>query len=139
MLDVFDPELRRKVMSSIRSKNSKAELIVFAYLRKWGVYFQKHYPRAPGKPDIALPRKKKAVFIDGDFWHGRNYKHRLKGRSLNDPWIKKIERNIERDKEQIKDLKSLGWESLRIWESDILRKSTRDVELEKIKNFLMSI
>jgi DNA mismatch endonuclease (patch repair protein) len=138
MIDVFDPEMRKKVMSSIRSKNSKAELMVFAYLRKNKIYFQKHYKNAPGKPDIALPRKKLAVFIDGDFWHGRNYKHRLKGRNTNDPWVQKIVRNIERDRSQYMELISQGWKVLRVWESDVNRKRTREENLEKIKNFLTS-
>jgi DNA mismatch endonuclease, patch repair protein len=125
-------------MSSMRSKNSKAELIVFSYLRKEGIYFQKHYVRAPGKPDIALPRKKRAVFIDGDFWHGRNYQHRLKGRRSNDPWIMKIKRNIYRDQEQAELLRANKWAFIRVWESDILRKRTRVETLDKIMNFLIS-
>jgi DNA mismatch endonuclease (patch repair protein) len=137
MTDVFDPETRKRVMSSIRSKNSKAELIVFAYLRKNRVYFQKHYAKAPGKPDIALPRKKIAVFIDGDFWHGRNYEHRLKGRDRDDPWVKKIVRNIERDRSQINELVNLRWEMLRVWESDILRKRTQEATLKKIREYLI--
>lgn len=137
MSDVFDPELRHRVMSSIRSKNSKAERIVFSYLRKERIYFQKHYSRVPGKPDIALPRKKKAVFIDGDFWHGRNYQHRLKGRVGDDPWIVKLERNLERDREQEKLLLTSGWKLIRIWESDILRKRTQEKTLRQIKEFLI--
>lgn len=71
MADVFSKAKRSEVMSKIRGKNTKAELVVFRYLRKEGVYFQKHYKRALGSPDIALPLKKRAVFIDGDFWHGK--------------------------------------------------------------------
>lgn len=138
MTDVFNPQKRREVMRLVKSKNSKAELLVFKYLRQQKVYFQKHYKRAPGTPDIALPRKKIAVFIDGDFWHGRNYRHRLKGRSSDDPWIKKIERNIVRDKEQRILLQESGWHVLRIWESDLLRKGTWQAELEKITKFLKS-
>jgi len=137
MADVFDPDTRKRVMASIRSKNSKAELIVFQYLRKHGLYFQKHYKRAPGKPDIALPRKKKAVFIDGDFWHGRNYEHRLKGRAPDDPWVQKIVRNVERDNLQNKVVTEVGWNILRVWESDLLRKGTRDATLDKIRKFLI--
>ena len=136
MSDVFDPQKRKEVMRLIRSKNSKAELLVFSYLRRNEIYFQKHYSKALGKPDIALPRKKIAVFIDGDFWHGRNYKHRLKGRGKNDPWVKKIERNIERDKFQNERLASYDWKILRVWESDINRKGTRDETLLKINDFL---
>jgi DNA mismatch endonuclease (patch repair protein) len=136
MADVFSPEKRAEVMRLIRSKGSKAERTTFRYLRQNQIYFQKHYSHAPGKPDIALPRKKKAVFIDGDFWHGRNYKHRLKGRNLNDPWIMKIERNVRRDQEQLKSLAAQGWRILRVWESDISRKRTRQEALDKIKDFL---
>ena len=125
-------------MVSIRSKNGKAERLTFSYLRRNRIYFQKHYARAPGKPDVALPRKKKAVFIDGDFWHGRNYMHRLKGRSPEDPWIVKIERNIARDMQQSGALKKSGWSVLRIWESDVNRKRTQQQSLEKIKKFLTS-
>lgn len=138
MADVFDPETRKRVMSSIKSKNSKAELIVFAYLRKNEVYFQKHYSKVPGKPDIALPRKKKAVFIDGDFWHGRDYEHRLKGRTPDDLWVQKIFKNAERDKVQMAVLIDRDWKILRVWESDINRKRTREETLKKIKNFLIS-
>lgn len=73
MADVFEPDKRSEIMSRIRSKNTVAELIAYRYLRKEKVYFQKHYACALGKPDIALPRKKKAVFIDSEFWHGKDF------------------------------------------------------------------
>jgi len=123
-------------MSRIRSKNTIAEKIVFKYLRKENIYFQKHYGKVPGCPDIALPRKKKGVFIDGDFWHGRDYKRILNSRGPNDYWPKKIAGNVRRDKIQRSKLKDRGWDILEIWESDIKRKHTRSGELEKIKKFL---
>lgn len=138
MPDVFSPEKRTEVMKLVRSKGGKAEKIVFNYLRKNKIYFQKHYKRAPGKPDVALPRKKLAVFIDGDFWHGRNYKHRLKGRLDDDPWVMKIVRNMKRDREQQAELIESGWKILRVWESDILRQKTREKTLGSIQNFLLS-
>lgn len=136
MTDVFDSKKRREVMKLVKSENSKAELIVFRYLRKQGVYFQRHYKKASGRPDIALPRKKKAVFIDGDFWHGRDIERRLKGRGVDDYWVKKIKRNSERDEEQRRILEDNDWEVLRIWESDINRKRTQTESLERIKDFL---
>ena len=128
MADVFDSKKRSEVMSTIRAKNTKAELIVFSYLRKHKIYFKKHYNRAPGHPDIALPRKKVAVFIDGDFWHGKTIEQLLvrRGGDENDYWIVKIRRNIERDKEQELALKTSGWRILRVWEADIKRKRTRE-------------
>jgi len=118
--------------------NNKTEKLVFSYLRKENIYFKKHYDKAPGKPDIALPRKKKAVFIDGDFWHGRTLDKVIARRGNDDFWTRKLKRNIERDREQAKLLLEHDWSFIRIWVSDILRKSTRDEELNKIKSFLLS-
>lgn len=82
MTDVFSKQKRSEIMSLIRSKNTAIELNVFRFLRRNSIYFQKNYKRAMGSPDVALPRKKKAVFIDGDFWHGwkvlRVWEHDLK-------------------------------------------------------------
>src|ERR1700676_285179 len=98
MADMFSKEKRREIMQAVRSKNSKAELLTFSYLRKENIYYQKHYKRAKGPPDIALPRKKKAVFIDGDFWHGRKFNELLKRYGADGYWTKKIAANITRDK-----------------------------------------
>jgi DNA mismatch endonuclease, patch repair protein len=134
--DVFDLEKRRQVMSSIKGKNSQAELIVFRYLRREKVYFQKHYTKAIGSPDIALPRKRVAIFIDGDFWHGHDYETHIKPRLYKEWWRTKILGNMERDKKQSEELMNNGWAILRVWESDILRKRTRKQTLEQIKSFL---
>jgi DNA mismatch endonuclease (patch repair protein) len=72
-MDVFTKEKRSELMSKIRSKNTGIEKVVFREIRKRGIYFQKHYGRVAGNPDIALPRKKIAIFIDGDFWHGYQF------------------------------------------------------------------
>lgn len=122
-------------MSKIRSNNTKVEKLVFRELRKRGLYFQKHYRRTLGNPDLALPRKKKAVFIDGDFWHGYQFK-KLKQRLPKIYWIEKIERNIRRDRSNRKKLKMDGWNILRIWEHEIL--SNLENSVDKIEIFLES-
>jgi DNA mismatch endonuclease (patch repair protein) len=137
MADMFTTEKRSEIMSRIKSKNSKAELIAFKYLRTKKIYFQKHYNRAPGKPDIALPRKKRAVFIDGDFWHGRDYE-RVVNVTKNPYWIEKIKINVERDHRSFKALTENGWHILRVWESDLLRKRTQPEILLQIEDFLRS-
>jgi DNA mismatch endonuclease, patch repair protein len=138
MPDMYSPEKRSEIMSRIRAKETQAEKIAFQYLRQQKIYFQKHYARAAGKPDIALPRKKKVVFIDGDFWHGKTYDKVLQNRPPGDYWVLKIAGNMERDKQQRKALADAGWDILQIWEEDIKRKSTRDQTLESIKTFLTS-
>lgn len=132
MADVFSVKKRSEVMSRIRSKNTVIERMVFRFLRENNVYFQKHYDRAPGKPDIALPRKKKAVFIDGDFWHGRDYQ--VRKNKLPQYWILKISANIERDKKNRRLLRLQGWEVLRVWELDLEKK--KEKTLNKIYHFL---
>lgn len=136
MGDMFSPGKRSEIMSHIRSKETHAEKIAFRYLRQEKIYFQKHYKRAVGKPDIALPRQKKAVFIDGDFWHGRHYARIIKSRPPGDYWINKIASNSARDVRQRNALIEQGWIILAIWESDIKRIRTRQETLRKIKLFL---
>jgi len=133
MADCFSKEKRSEIMSRIRSKNTKAEKIVFGELRRRNIYFQKHYSRIGGHPDLALPRKKLAVFIDGDFWHGR------KQDTLRLPkiyWQEKILKNIDRDCKINAMLSDKGWKVLRIWERDIIRKQTREDILNQLLNFL---
>lgn len=138
MADMFSPEKRSEIMSRIRSQGTQAEKLAFSYLRKHKIYFQKHYKKVPGKPDIALPRKKKAVFIDGDFWHGRDYSRVTANRRPDDYWVKKIRRNMERDAEQRAYLIDNGWQLLTVWESDIKRVRTRLASLESIAEFLLA-
>ena len=118
-------------MSKIRSKNTKAEILVFRELRKRGIYFQKHYNRAPGKPDIALPRKKLAIFIDGDFWHGYRFS-KIKDRLPQKYWQLKIENNSKRDKINRAKLRKNGWKVLQIWEHELLKLDDTMDRIEKI-------
>lgn len=118
MTDKFPKEVRSRIMASIKQKNTKIEIIVFRELRRKGIYFQKHYKKVPGTPDIALPRKKIAIFIDGDFWHGYRYPA-WKKRLTSGYWTKKIERNRERDRKTFSYLRRKGWKVLRVWEHEL--------------------
>jgi DNA mismatch endonuclease, patch repair protein len=134
MADIFSKEKRSEVMSRIRPKGTRPEQLVFKYLRQQKIYFQKHYKRAVGSPDVALPRKKRAVFIDGDFWHGwkfEQWKHKLP----NEYWLPKIEANIRRDRRNFAKLRREGWKLLRVWEHDLVPRK-RDATLKRIADFL---
>lgn len=135
MPDKFSKEKRSLIMSRIRSKNTKVEIKIFRELRKRGIYFQKHYKGAIGNPDIALPRKKKAIFIDGDFWHGYTFVE-LKKRLPKEYWLKKIENNINRDNKNNIQLRKNGWEVLRVWEHAINKNI--DKVIGEIIRFLKS-
>mgnify|MGYP000892018584 CR=1 FL=1 len=131
-MDVFTKEKRSEIMARIRAKNTKAERIVFRYLRNNKVYFRKHYKRVAGCPDVALPRKKTAVFIDGDFWHGRDFAKR-KCR-LPEYWKSKIETNMKRDRRNRRALVLAGWRIMRVWEKDLLK--CQELYCGEIKSFL---
>ncbi len=117
-------------MSAIKSKDTKPERLLGSALWKLGLRYRKHY-QIIGKPDFVFPKVKLAVFCDGDFWHGNNW--RLRGlKSLEEElasysqfWSDKIRRNVERDKTINLHLQENGWTVLRFWESDI-RKSPDD-------------
>lgn len=135
MADVFSAKKRSWVMSRITSKNTSPETEVFKFLRKNKVHFQKHYKGAPGKPDIAIPRKKIAVMIDGDFWHGRRFRT-WKEKMPSEYWVTKIENNIRRDKKNLAALKKNGWHVLRVWEYDLKTEKRRKETLAKILKFI---
>lgn len=118
------PMITHKIMSSIKSKNTKPESILAKTMWANGLRFRKHF-NIIGKPDFVFIRAKVAVFCDGDFWHGNNWKIRkLKSfeeelTGYSDFWKNKILKNIERDKMVNVKLNELGWLVLRFWESDI--------------------
>ncbi len=133
MADVFTKAKRSQIMSRIRSKETGIEKAVFSFLRKQQIYFQKHYSRAPGKPDIALPSQKKAVFINGDYWHGYKFNF-WKKRIPKIYWQDKIAGNITRDKKNYRKLRRRGWKLLIIWGHDVTEKPKQT--FEKIAYFL---
>lgn len=107
-------------MSRIRSKNTAVERQVFNFLRKEGINFKKHYKAVPGSPDVAVPSKKRAVFVEGAFWHGWGYK-RLRPR-LSPFWRRKIENNMRRDRRNMRRLRKLDWKVMRVWDHRLKRK-----------------
>lgn len=128
-MDNLTTEQRRKNMQAIRSKDSKIELILRKAVWAMGMRYRKNYSKLPGKPDMVFVSKKIAVFCDGEFWHGRNWKTRkAQIKSHQEYWIPKIERNIKRDKEINTELKKLGWTILRFWEKDIKKNPAKCAE-----------
>lgn len=121
-------------MSRIRPKGTKPEMKVFRYLRKEKIYFQKHYKRVVGSPDVAIPSKKIAVFIDGDFWHGYKF-DQWKEKLPKVYWQDKIQTNINRDKRTFARLRRDGWRVMRVWEHELTRKH-EEKTFKKIRIFL---
>ena len=111
-------------MSAIHSKNTRPERLLEKLLKRNKIKFKKHY-QLTGSPDFVIEDRRIAIFVDGDFWHGHNWKLRgMKNQkteldSYNKFWRNKIINNIKRDKKSNLSLKKLGWKVKRIWESDL--------------------
>jgi DNA mismatch endonuclease (patch repair protein) len=107
-----------------RAKNTAVEVLLRKALWRRGVRYRLYVGDLPGKPDVVLLRERIAIFIDGDFWHGRNWEElekKLRNRANSEYWIAKIQYNRSRDRDQTQSLHDLGWEVLRFWETDIHR------------------
>lgn len=121
-MDNHTPEQRHKNMSAIKNKDSKIEVLLRKELWRRGIRYRKNVNKVYGKPDIAFIGKKIAVFCDSEFWHGYDWEVRRDDiKSNREFWIKKIERNIERDKEVNQYLESKGWIVIRLWGKEILK------------------
>lgn len=118
-----DPAITHKIMSSIKQRNTRPELMLRKELWKRGFRYRVNVKELPGKPDIVFTKVRIAVFCDGDFWHGHNWA--LRGiSSLEDElnhytqfWRDKISGNVERDRRNSILLESSGWMVIRVWES----------------------
>ncbi len=105
-------------MQSIRSKGTLPERLVMQELKKRKVYFASYVDSIIGKPDIVFRKKKIAVFIDSDFWHGHPERCIMPKTNI-DYWSNKIARNRRRDKEVDRKLKQDGWKVIRLWAYDL--------------------
>lgn len=119
-MDKIDKATRSRVMSKVKSKNTKPEMKVRSLAHKAGYRYRLHSSSLPGKPDMVFPSRKLAIFIHGCFWHGHNCKHGKRQPSSNtEYWSNKIRGNVERDKRVQNELVELGWKPLIIWECQI--------------------
>lgn len=135
MADVFSKEKRSLIMGRIKGRNTKPEVLVRSYIHKMGFRFRIDGRGLPGKPDIVLPRHKKAVFVHGCFWHGHKGCTRAKRPTTNEEfWNRKLDLNMERDKRFQKELRSLGWKNLVIWECELKKPDKVAARLERFLN-----
>lgn len=124
-MDDMTKEQRRRNMQKIRSKDTKAEVLLRKALWKKGYRYRKNWKRLPGCPDIVLTKQKICVFVDGEYFHGKDWdagrKEKAEAGSNAAYWVPKIERNMERDKSADAELNGLGWTVLRFWSRDVVK------------------
>ncbi|RLJ08500.1 MAG: very short patch repair endonuclease [Candidatus Aenigmatarchaeota archaeon] len=130
MTDVLTKEQRSYNMSRIRNKWTKQEKVIHNYLKGRKIKHKMH-PDIFGKPDILLRDSGTLIFLDGCFWH-KCPKCFVEPKTNRDFWLPKIERNVRKDREVTKKLRSEGWKVIRIWEHEI-RENLRGC-LKKIES-----
>jgi DNA mismatch endonuclease, patch repair protein len=118
-------------MSKIRCKDTKPEMLVRKFLHAAGLRYRLHDKRLPGKPDMVFSKHRKVVFVHGCFWHGHEgCKYFVVPKTRTDWWMKKINRNKEKDVENISVLRKNGWKVIVVWECEL--KGEKENKLKSI-------
>ena len=133
MVDTRTPEQRRRIMQSVGTKDTGPEWIVRRLLHRHGFRYRLHPKSLPGRPDIVLPSRKKAIFVHGCFWHSHGCDKGKAPKSKLDYWGPKLTANVERDERKAAELQALGWSVLTVWQCET--KDERNL-LAKLVDFV---
>ncbi|WP_375208685.1 very short patch repair endonuclease [Hyphomonas jannaschiana] len=130
MADVVSPEVRSRMMSGIRGKDTKPEMIVRRGLHAMGFRYKLHDKKLPGKPDLVFPKYKAVIFVHGCFWHKHDCKYFKWPKTRTEFWRRKLLANSVRDQGVVQDLEELGWRVGTIWECAV-----RDTDPNELISF----
>lgn len=142
MTDVYSKEKRSEIMSKIKGKDTKIEVLVRKWLYSNGFRYRKNDARYPGRPDIVLPAYKTVIFVHGCFWHGHvDCKYNYIPKTRTDFWLSKKQSNISRDDMKIRKLQSMGWNVIVIWECELKKVPEKRLDrlLLELKNLRSEI
>jgi DNA mismatch endonuclease (patch repair protein) len=139
MVDIVDSATRTRMMSGIRSKNTKPELLIRSLLHRRGFRFRLHGSALEGKPDLVFHRRRAVIFINGCFWHGHDCPLFKWPATRPEFWRTKIGRNQTNDRRAIEALMAAGWRVGVVWECAI-RGRDRDVDgvIDRLSAWLLS-
>ncbi len=125
-------EITSRIMSAVKSKNTKPEIKLRKALYHNGLSgYRLHWKKAIGRPDISYPGRKIAIFVNGCFWHSCPRCKRKLPKSNTEFWKKKLQSNVIRDKKVFKELNKQGWKVIVIWECQINKKLNICVDVIK--------
>ncbi|MCC6156583.1 MAG: DNA mismatch endonuclease Vsr [Deltaproteobacteria bacterium] len=141
MADILDRASRSRLMSGIRSKNTRIEISLRRGLHARGFRYRLHDPKIPGRPDLAFPKYGATVFINGCFWHGHDCELYRLPKTRTEFWRKNIETNVQRDHRVKTELAKLGWRQFVIWECSIRGTGRRDFDavIDNVAAWLRSV
>lgn len=133
MVDRLTPQRRSWNMSRIQSKNTSLEKKVRSLLYSLGYRFALHRSDLPGKPDMVLPKYRSVIFVNGCFWHRhKGCKDATTPKSNIAFWKKKFASNVQRDKQNQRDLLKSGWKVIIVWECELGKLKQLSLRLKKL-------
>lgn len=136
MADIVDTKTRSRMMSGIRGRNTKPEMLVRSLLHRQGFRFRLHARDLPGHPDIVLPRYHTVIFVHGCFWHGHENCRLFRWpKTREEFWRNKITRNRKNDRKSVQELLDAGWRVGIIWEC-MLRDHAPDSWLPELTGWI---
>lgn len=133
MTDTRTPEQRRRIMQSVKTKDTGPETAIRRSLFALGYRFRLHRKDLPGSPDIVFPGRRKAIFVHGCYWHGHDCSKGKASKSRTEYWGPKIDANRARDERNLKELAALGWETYVVWQCEL---KDMDEVVTRLGNFL---
>jgi len=137
-MDNLTPEQRRKNMQAIKSTETKDEVRLARALWNLGYRYRKNNKKIFGKPDLTFAKYKVAIFVDSEFFHGKDWEvQQLRIKSNREYWIPKIERNRKRDEEVNAYLLSQNWTIIRFWSKQVQKEL--DQCIAKIEETLQTL
>ncbi len=126
MTDIVSKQTRSRMMSGIKGKDTKLEMLLRSGLHRRGFRFRLHGKDLPGRPDVVLPKYGAVVQANGCFWHGHDCSLFKVPSTNREKWVQKIDQNRERDQRNKAALESAGWRVLDVWECSVKGPDRRD-------------
>lgn len=132
-MDIVSAKKRSEMMSGIRGRNTRPELLVRSYLHASGFRFRLHLRELPGSPDLVLPKYRACIFVHGCFWHRHEgCRYATSPATRTEFWAQKFDGNVTRDRRNVQSLLDAGWRVLIVWECGLRQRAN----LEDISNWL---
>lgn len=139
MNDIVNPQIRSRMMSGIRSKNTKPELELRRALHSRGFRFRLHSQKLCGRPDIILPKYRAVILVHGCFWHRHERcRYAIIPSTRSQFWQAKFEKNVARDMLVRKILLQAGWRVATVWECALRKQACLEASVNILALWIMS-